>query len=321
VTKLIKTNPEDLLNLQSGNFAHFVEEGIAINDVKTFEPRHQKNEIHKTSNVRGLRLTLNIIFSVVVFTTALLTGFYPLSLLLFLSLYDLRGVKRINLPINKSNFIPYKNIEEVKMVKGILNLSYAHIIIVDDKGKRSLKKLKLYDSQSGWNRAVLLFERIGKLNLKREPIKDISDLKKITIGNGIEYAIEKDKLLLIENNKFNKDREDPFKYFRFVALIGLSGTLGAAAVKIRKIIEDHEYEVVHFTVVALFLALTLIPLKYLRKTKPTEVKKSDVKDFRITKKHFVIIMKGWKGFSLVIKHDLKYFTEEGIDELKAYLSS
>ncbi|MBO72722.1 MAG: hypothetical protein CMD35_03805, partial [Flavobacteriales bacterium] len=105
------------------------------------------------------------------------------------------------------------------------------------------------------------------------------------------------------------------------ALIGLSGTLGAAAVKIRKIIEDHEYEVVHFTVVALFLALTLIPLKYLRKTKPTEVKKSDVKDFRITKKHFVIIMKGWKGFSLVIKHDLKYFTEEGIDELKAYLSS
>ena len=103
MAKLIKTNPEDLLNLQSGDYAHFAEDGIAINDVKTFEPRHRINEIHKTSNTKTVRITVNILFSFAVFVCAFLTGFYPLSLLLFISLYDLRSVQRINLPINKFN--------------------------------------------------------------------------------------------------------------------------------------------------------------------------------------------------------------------------
>ena len=171
MAKLIKTKPEDLLNLQSGDFAHFVSEGIAINDVKTFEPRHQVNNIHKTANVRKARIVGNVIFSVVVFGAAILTGFYPISLLLFLSLFDLRSVKRIDLPINKSNYIPYDNIVEVKMIKGRLGFNYAHVIIKDDQGNISMKKLKLYDSKSGWDRAVVLFSRIGKLNLEENLIR------------------------------------------------------------------------------------------------------------------------------------------------------
>ena len=217
MTKLIKTNPEDLLNLQSGDYAHFVKDGIAINDVKTFESRHHVNEIHLTSSTKNIRISLNIVFSFAVFIFAFYSGFYPLSLLLFLSLYDLRSVQRINLPINKSKFIPYKNIAEVKMIKGILSFNYAHIIIIDNQGNKSLKKLKLYDSKSGWDRAVRLFDKLGKLNLKEEPINDISHLKRIAIGNGLEYAIDGDTLLLLENGNYNKEREDPFKYFRFVA--------------------------------------------------------------------------------------------------------
>ena len=199
VAKLIKTDPKDLLNLQSGDYAHFAKDGIAVNDVKTFEPRHRINEIHKTSNTKTVRIALNIVFSFTVFVCAFLTGFYPLSLLLFLSLYDLRSVQRINLPVNKSNFIPYKNIEEVKMIKGKLGFNYAHIIILDDAGNKSLKKLKLYDSQSGWNRAVFLFTRIGKLNLIEKPTRSIEGLERITVGNGVDYAIEGDQLLILEN--------------------------------------------------------------------------------------------------------------------------
>ena len=83
MTKLIKTNPADLLNLQSGDYAHFVKDGIAINDVKTFEPRHHVNEIHKTSNTKKIRIVLNILFSLAIFIAAFTSGFYPLSLLLF----------------------------------------------------------------------------------------------------------------------------------------------------------------------------------------------------------------------------------------------
>ncbi len=321
MAKLVKTKPEDLLNLQSGDFAHFVSEGIAINDVKTFEPRHQINNIHKTANVRGVRIALNVLFSVVVFAAAIYTGFYPISLLLFLALYDLRSVKRIDLPINKSDYIPYQNILEVKMIKGRLGFNYAHIIIQDDNGNKSLKKLKLYDSQSGWDRAVVLFNRIGKLNLKEKAAKSLEGLERITVGNGVEYAIDGDQLLLIENGKFNEERIDPFKYFRFVALVGVIGTIGATIAKIVNIVQNYQYGVVDYMVVVFFLLFSLVPLKFVRKTKPTILKKSDVKEFKVTNKEFIIKVEGWKGFTLVIKHNLKFFTPEGKERLKQYLSA
>lgn len=320
MTKLIKTHPEDLLNLQSGDYAHFVDDGIGINDVKTFEMRHRLNEIHKTSDTKKIRIIINVFFSFSIFLFAFFSGFYPISLLLFLSLYDLRSIQRINLPVNKSNFIPYKNIEEIKMVKGMLAFNYAFIIIVDDFGKKSLKKLKLYDSKSGWDRAANLFGRLGKLSIKQEVIKDVSHLKRISLGNSFEYAIEADRLLLIDNGKFNKEREDPFKYFRFVAITGVCITLGAAITKVKKIIEYHEYDLVSFCVVIFFLLITLVPLSFVRKTKPTQIKKANVKGFKITKKNFVITLRGWSGFPLIVKHDLKSFSKDGVNELKTYLS-
>ncbi len=321
MAKLIKTKPEDLLNLQSGDFAHFVADGIAVNDVKTFEPRHQINNIHKTVNVRQVRIVLNAIFSTLIFGAAIYTSFYPLSLLLFLALYDLRSVKRIDLPINKSDFIPYKNIEEVKMIKGRLGFNYAHIIIVDDNGNRSLKKLKLYDSQSGWDRAVVLFNRIGKLNLKSKEVKDLSGLKRITVGNGVEYAVDGDQLLLLENGKYNDERVDPFLYFRFVALVGVIGTFGAAVAKTVSIIQNYQYEVIDYLVVIFFLLITYVPLQFVRKTNPTVLKKSAIKSYQVTKKDFVIKVAGWKGFTLVIKHNLKFFSKEGIEDLKQFIES
>lgn len=318
MAKLIKTKPEDLLNLQSGDFAHFVTDGIAVNDVKTFEPRHRINNIHKTMSIRSLRLFLNAFFSVIIFLSAIYTGFYPLSLLLFWALFDLRSITNINLPINKSDFIPYGNIEEVKMIKGKLGFNYAHIIILDDVGNKSLKKLKLYDSQSGWDRAVFLFTRIGKLNLIEKPIKSIEGLVRVTVGNGVEYAIEGDQLLIVENGKFNEDRIDPFKYFRFVALVGVLGTAGAAAAKVASIVKNYQYYFIDYLVVVFFLFLILIPLSYVRKTKPTIFNKTDVKGYLITKRHLIIKVKGWKGFTLIVKHNLKYFSEDGVDKIKKF---
>lgn len=320
MAKLIKTKPEDLLNLQSGDFAHFVSDGIAINDVKTFEPRHRISNLDQTINIKTIRIVANILFSCTVFAAALISGFYPISLLIFLALFDLRSVKRIDLPINKTAFIPYKNIEEVKMIKGMLGLNYAHIIIKDENGNISLKKLKLYDSQSGWNRAVVLFTRIGKLNLTEKPVRDLSHLKRIVVGNGVEYAVDGDELLLIENGKFIEERVDPFKYFRFIAIIGVIGTIGAAAAKVTAILRYYEYEIIDYLVVVFFLLLTLIPVRFVRKTRPTILRKSDVRGLKITKKEFAIKVKGWGGFNFLIKHNLKFFSPEGVEELKKHLS-
>ena len=84
--------------------------------------------------------------------------------------------------------------------------------------------------------------------------------------------------------------------------------------------QHHDYNAVSYTVVLIFLLLTLIPFSFIRKTKPTQLKKSKVRGFKITKKKFIIMVKGWDGFILIIKHDLKYFSKEGIEDLKSYLS-
>ena len=154
--------------------------------------------------------------------------------------------------------------------------------------------------------------------MKEEVAKDFSGLKKITVGNGIEYAVEGDKLFLIENGRYKKEREDPYKYFRFVAIIGVLASLGAAGSKVRMIIENHEYQYVDYLVVVFFIFLANIPFQFVRKTRPTVIHKSEVIGFKIKRKKFKITLKGWKVFSLVVKHDLKFFTPEDIKLLKEF---
>lgn len=320
MAKLIKTQPENLLNLQNGDFAHFIEEGIVINDVKTVEPRHLQNNIHKTTNYRQLRIVLNILGSILILCAALYLGFYPLSLLLFLSLYDLRNLQHSNLPSNQSNFLPYNNIEEVKLEKGKLGLNYALIYLKDAQGKPSVKKLKLYDSKSGWERAVTLFKRIGKLSFSEHPVKDISSLEKITVGNGVEYAIDGDQLLVVENGKFNPEREDPFKYFRFVALIAFAGGITAIIAKVIMMMNEHHYSVIDFCVILLFVGLSYIPFTYLQKSRPTVLNKNKITSTQTKQNKFIIKYAGWNNFPLVIKHNLKYISEEDLIKLKNYIA-
>lgn len=319
MAKLRKTKPEDLLNLQNGDFAHFVEDGIAVNDVKTFEPRHHVSKIHKTRNIRTFRLALNAVLSLAVFAAALISGFYPISLLLFLAMYDLRSIKRLKLPLNLSNFIPYKNIEEVLMEKGRLGFNYALIYIKDDNGKRSVKKLKLYDSQSGWDRAVVLFKKIGKLNDREIPAKDLSNLPRIQVGNGIEYVVEGDQLLLLENGKFKPEREDQFKYFRFVAIIGFIAVLSAAAAKVYMIVTEYQYEIVDYVVVAFFLVMSLVPLSFTRKTRPTYIQKGDILGYKESSGKFLLNIKGWQGFVLKAQFSKKYCLPEEVKKLKTFI--
>ena len=117
-------------------------------DISDFEIIHEPVENNtaaiaaKLASEKKIRIIVNILFSGLVFAIAFYSGFYPLSLLLFLSLYDLRSLQRLNLPINKSRFIPYENIEEVKLIKGILRFNYAHIII-NVSGRCHFRNLKV----------------------------------------------------------------------------------------------------------------------------------------------------------------------------------
>jgi hypothetical protein len=101
--------------------------------------------------------------------------------------------------------------------------------------------------------------------------------------------------------------------------VGVLGTVSAAAAKVISIIENYQYYFIDYLVVVFFLFLILIPLRFVRKTKPTVLNKSDIKGYLITKRHLIIKLKGWKGFTLIVKHNLKYFSEDGVKTIKQFL--
>ena len=59
---------------------------------------------------------------------------------------------------------------------------------------------------------------IGAVAIKNKN-RDISELEQIKINDGVAYAIDTDKLLYLENGKHDIDREDPYKYFRFLNIL------------------------------------------------------------------------------------------------------
>lgn len=318
MAKLIKTHPKDLLNLQNGYYAHFVEDGIAINDVKTYEPRHRVSKINESSNVKTLRLALNVLFTLLIFTAIYITDFIPLALLMFAVLYDLRNVKRINLPVNKSNFIPFVNIVDVELIAGKLGFNYAQINIKDDQGKMSLKTLKLYDSESTWERARELFSHLKVLKPLNEKTKNISGLEQIGIDEGISYAIEGDKLLYLENGNFDFEREDPYKYFRFITSLGMFVLIVTSIKKLIDMINLHQYSVVDFIVLIFFIWLASIPFRLSRRSNPNVINKSEIKSIEVEKKNVLIKIKGWFNIPFIIKLNKKYISEETIDQLNRF---
>jgi len=318
MAKLIKTHPKDLLNLQNGYYAHFVEDGIAINDVKTYEPRHRISRINDSVNVKSMRFVLNGVFAIAVLAGVYFTGFVPLVLLMFVVLYDLRNIKRITLPMNKSNFIPFKNIIEVEMVAGKLGFNYAYIMIKDDNDKVSQKKLPLYDSESTWERAKVLFTHLGILKPLKKKTKDISSLQQIVIGEGITYGIEDDKLLYIENGKHDLEREDPYKYFRFLTTIGLLFTVATIVAKVSKMIAHNNYEFVDFIVLVFFIWVASIPLKLGKRSNANVIEKKDILEIKDGKKSVLIKTKGWFLYSFTIKLNKNYIAENTVEQLNTF---
>tara|TARA_B110000211_G_scaffold234613_1_gene305111 strand:- start:1931 stop:2896 length:966 start_codon:yes stop_codon:yes gene_type:complete len=318
MAKLIKTHPKDLLNLQNGYYAHFVEDGIAINDVKTYEPRHRISRINDSSDVKTFRIALNIVLTIAIFTAIYITDFVPLALLMFAVLYDLRTVKRINLPVNKSNFIPFVNIVDVEMIAGKLGFNSAQINIKDDNGKLSVKTLKLYDSDSTWERSKDIFTHLKYLRPLKKKSKDVSGLKQIKINEGISYAVEADKLLYLENGKFDLEREDPYKYFRFLTSLGLFVLVVTIGKKVVDMINLHQFTVIDFVVLAFFIWLASVPFRLGKRSNPNIVDRADIKSIEVKKKDVLIKIKGWGSMSFIIKLNKRYIAEETIDQLNTF---
>ncbi len=290
----IKKNSADLaLNLQNGEYCHFLPNHLVINSKLSFEYDNFKIDLSKTKNNKKARLVLNVFFTLIVFSFAFYTQFYPLALLLFVSLWDLRHLKRFKIPKNKAKIIPINKISEIKLSRGKLGFNYLDIYVLNE-GVKSFIPLQLYESESTLAQAKTLVNNTGKLTSFPE-----TDRIKLTgpsfhVGNISSYVLHDKKWHYCEKGIHSKSRVDTYQYLRVLSwfLVGLG--LYSIGVKIYAMNVNHAYPV-DFVVLAILASMIRIPYKYLSKALPNT--------FEV--KHFVKLVEKKKKSLIVINIDSK----------------
>ena len=277
--------------LRSGMFCHFFPEHLLISSNQNSSLDVSKIKLNKTWNVKKIRLVLNVIYTLIFVTACFYTGFYPLILLLFVSLYDLRQLKRYYLPINRSKVIPIKQITHFEVGKGGLNLNYLYLFI-EHEGKKSMIPLKLYDSDSTLATAISLAEQTGKKVLKPNEQKAIKG-PYYPVNETSGYVVDEGKAYFIEHGEFKPDRIDNYQYLR--AFAGLLLCIGVTALIVKiDLITQRPFRAVDGAVLLILLALLRIPLPYLFKALPNQFELSSIQEIKENSSNYVLTLKEGK---------------------------
>lgn len=287
-----KSEVKNVVNLQNGMFCHFTPEHLIISEEKRFLFDKNKIQLHKTRNVRTWRIVFNIIYTLLFISVTLYTNFYPLILLLFVSLWDLKQLKRYYLPINKSRIIPIENITHFEIKRGSLGLNYLYVFLEHNQIK-SFIPLKLYDSESTTQYAVKLAESTGK-----EVIQANSGIEQITgdffsTSDAAGYVLTGQKMRYIEHQQYNPDRIDNYQYLRIFALVLMGIGTTALILKIYMMVNGSR-QFVDYCVLILILFILRIPFPYLTKALPNGFELNSIVSIQERKKKYILTVKqGW----------------------------
>ena len=138
-------------------------------------------DLNKTTNTKNIRLLFNTLLTLGIFTMVIITGFYPLALLVFATIWDLKNIKRQTLPTLTGSRIPLKNISSAKFIFGKLGFHQIDLLITNDEGKQMQKTMRLYDSKNEIERALNILSETGftienPMDAKNEKLKNASSL-------------------------------------------------------------------------------------------------------------------------------------------------
>ena len=282
-------NPK--VSLRSGMYCHFFPEYLLINSNQKGILDLDKIKIHKTRDLKKIRLTLNVLYTLIFVSACFYTGFYPLILLLFVSLYDLRQLKRYYLPINRSKVIPIKNITHFEIGKGGLDLNYLYVFI-QFEGKKSMLPLKLYDSENTLLNAIALAEQTGKKVIRPNEPKSIKG-PYYPVNENSGYVVDQGKAYFIEHGQYKPDRIDNYQYLRVLAWVLILIGIVAILVKI-DLVTQRPFRTVDGAVFLLLMGLLSIPYAYLFKALPNEFELTCVGRVKETSKKYILILREGK---------------------------
>jgi hypothetical protein len=223
-------------------------------------------DLNKTTNTKNIRLLFNTLLTLGIFTMVIITGFYPLALLVFATIWDLKNIKRQTLPTLTGSRIPLKNISSAKFIFGKLGFHQIDLLITNDEGKQMMKVLKLYDSEEEALKAITLFKNLKLIN--DNPL----DENKSTLQNQPFFKVNEkenfyvlaNEVVLSKNGKYPERAE--FVGINNIIFIFVQVLLTASVfIKIYLMIQKQELLWADVLVLLLLLMLWPLPLKYFNK--------------------------------------------------------
>lgn len=268
-------------NLQNGEKC-FVTDGklIITSDYKInpdkFEPKRGTGR-----DIKTIRLVLNIIFTVIIFTLAFFYSIYPLILLMFLVLWDIKQLKRYRLPIATTKCISIDWIKNVKVRKGNLGFSYIDLIFENKKGKEVMLPLKIYDSDEELEVALMTFEKLGYLKENSHKVARGQEIKGDTykVNNRSELVINDQGIYFTKDGIYDQSNPDAFglkiTLFTVLSVIGL---IMIAYQTWKLMSEGFNYP--GLVLLILIVLLSIIPFKRITRSMTSFIPKKDIIAFK-----------------------------------------
>lgn len=298
-----------VFSLQSGLYCHFYGEYIVINDRPLVEKRDLEVDLNKTTDYKKLRLFLNILLTLGIFTMVAVTGFYPLALLVFMTIWDLKNIKRQTLPTLISDCIPLKNISGTKFISGKLGFNQIDLLITNNEGKQMVKVLKVYDSKEETLKAIGIFKELGwmndnpmdenktaLLNQKSFPISDTESL----------FVLEKE--IAISRGGIYPERSEYVGINNVIFLFVQSLLTTSIFIKIYLMMEKQEFLWADGLVLLLLLLLFPLPFKYFNKSTADLIERDTIlKAYTEEKKGKTFLVIEFKsGWLLPLKRKIQF---------------
>jgi hypothetical protein len=311
----IKTPAEKRINLQSGMYCHVLDNELVINDVTTVEPRHLDIKLDKINSNNTIQYALNIILTLGLIIFILYTSFFLFLPLFFVSLWHLRKIKQQTIPQNKSNCIPYNNIQKIELEKGKLGFNYLKIYI-NNNNIQSLKILRLYDSESTFEQAKKILSKwiIPEETNNNKPLK-IAGFA-IPVSKTENYLFNNEYAYYTQNNVYELNKQDRYTYIRSIAIfVGLI-LIASIIAKINLMINGNP-NYIDFIVLLFFAFLFLIPIKYSSKAVPNQFKINSIQKIKTNSKKIILTINDSSWFlPLKIHFKIKHLSKDQSDFLK-----
>lgn len=304
----------EYFNLEGGDRCFFFEDRFIIDHRLKVKKDNFKLDHSPGKNIRKRRMILNIVLTSLFFVFVFYTGFYPLIIASFLSIWDLNQIKRYTYPVTLTNCFAIKNIQEVKIRKGGLSFNYIDIILKTDDGNLSMRPLKIYDSDEETTVALKLFQSLGFIDHKA---LEMIDGEKI-IGEFIElsprrqaYFNDKGVYFTVDHKFMNKTTDFVYlkdKIFIFTSLFFLF----LVATKLYWMMSGGISNLASFILISFLLLGVLVPLKFIRISNTSFIPKENITKTKTLSKN--------KGFIIYFKDDSNKSLKRRVIPYENYLS-